>query len=172
VRKPSRYSERVSLTDFRDRLEPETEDQRNSHVKKMVDELLAAGSGEDVYLERVKSELARAGTDYRRSAIRRAFEHMRDRSRYRLYRTKDGLLAVDQKSGRSIKAGPTDARRLFWRHVATATGFVVPAAVGQIMGWVWGAGSFQLYMLGAAVVSGYLTATLTKPLARLKQEQE
>ncbi len=170
ARKPSRYSERVSLTDFRDRLEPETEDDRCSTVKTLVDGLLAAGGAEAVHLERVKAELARAGIEYRRSAIVRAFEHMRTRSQYRLYRTPEGILAVDRGSGRSLAAGPSDARRLFWRHAAMLVGFIVPTVVGQVAGMIRGESTFQWSALGVSVVGGYLAAILTKPLARRREE--
>ena len=170
ARKPNRYSERVSLTDFRDRLEPETEDNRHATVKRLVDGLLAAGGAEAVHLERVKAELAHSGIEYRRSAIVRAFEHMRARSQYRLYRTPEGILAVDRSGGRSLVAGPSDTRRLFWRHAAMVVGFAVPATVAQTTAWLGGEGTFQWSAVGAALTGGYLAAMLTKPLVRRREE--
>ncbi len=138
---PRRYGDRVSLSDFLDRLKPETRKQRNSHIKEFVDSEF--GDGQTVDVERVKRllPLVIVNNDselgYRRTLILEAFEDMQNRSGYHVYKTKglmgvpDGLVAIRQSAGkgefrlRPLSVAPrglADFRRVPYHHCASGSG--------------------------------------------------
>ena len=170
VRKPPRFADRVSLADFLDRLVPETRQHRISVIKTAVDTLLDSHYGGNVHLELIKRE-----TGYRRSAVRDAFAAMQGRGGYRIYRTSDGHLAIDKRTGEGgIRiAGPSTALKV----ARTCAGGVAVAAVATAVPQL-----LQLGVNGTPITIGgiifgavqvYATGVVTKRLAsRLKAGEE
>ena len=93
TRMPPRFSRRIAIRDFLDRLTPETSQQRISSVKTHVDTLLEDGYPGNLTLEKIAK-----ATKYRRSAVGEALLAMHESGHYRLYKTDTGEVAVDRKT--------------------------------------------------------------------------
>jgi hypothetical protein len=147
VMTPPRFADRLSLSNFLDRLKPETRQQRISAIKACVDDLLDSHYEGNVHLE-----LIRKRTGYRRSVIREAMAAMRERGGYRVYRTTEGTLAVDRETGkRGVKVRLSPRFQQVVRNTAAS---VLTAAVTVTLSKV-----FQRLSLGTSIIVGICVGT-------------
>ena len=174
ARKPQRYGDRLSLSDFMDRLLPETRRERTSRIKEFVDDQLT-DSNLIVDIDMIKRRLG-----YRRTHIREAFEDMQNRSGYHIYETRgiagvpNGLVAIRQSGGKGDfhLQPPSNVTRVVWQVVISFLIIISPQALGAVFNWAWFGASVQLSALGCSVLTAYLTSVVIRHLTRLKDDKE
>ena len=168
TRRPPRFADRRSLADFTDRLAPETRQQRISRIKDVVDDLLDTQDG-NVHLELVKKR-----TGYRRTAIRDAFAAMQERGGYRVYRTRDKVLAIDRNVAlpRANIPMPGSMVRTVWQVAIASVIMAVPYTVGACANW-WNVGEPpKLKTIIISCISGYISTLFVRRLTRHRESED
>lgn len=170
ARQPPRFADRFSLAEFKDRLLPETRQQRISRIKAFVDDKLDSGYDGHLDLEKIYRGSKEAGFDYRRSAIRDAMASMQERAGYRIYRTSDsGILAIDRNTGRrgvkirSISETQKKIKRIALMAIIGLGGGLIT----QMVHWGFGGTQFNWSSVGVSAITTYLVGVFTKRVGRL-----
>lgn len=172
---PPRPADRISLADFKDRLIPETRQQRISRIRTFIDQYLDLHFDDsNLDIERIKRGLKELDYDYRRSAILDAIMAIQGRASYRIYKTGDGHIAIDRntmKKGIKIKPHSDPGNRIRRLMYVGAKGFGV-GLITQSVNWTFYGTLFNWSSLGVAIVCSYLFTLYDKAVERLKEDKE
>ena len=168
---PAGYDDRLSIRDFLDRLRPETDRQRLSKVKHVVDSMLEQGYDGNITVKKIQDS-----TGYRETQVLRALMSLQeDRRHYRVYRTKQrGEIAIDncsQLKGRKISKGEIEPSWLRRHGLVTVAGVLSPmlgVLIGNVAGYFLGRPISWLSVISGAGMSYVLAIGKKIAAARTK----
>ena len=169
-RMPECFSACPGLRRFMARLQPETEDQRIARIKTVIDGYLATGDTAPIHVRYIRSQI---DPPYAREAVEEALFKLQDRGDYRLFLTKRGELAIDQKLD---APGARVTRKNYYRgwlkrNAATLIGPLIGVGIWTIRDLMTGH-EFHPWALVAAIPLAYMGRLIDRTIQRYVEAKE